>query len=480
MNEEDAKNDFQVGLTNLLAQVDRELSPTVPDPYAAAGGPPVQEHTTRVYFLDKLVELLGWHLGLHGDVGEEVRLKAETTTFMDYLGVNKATRAPALLVEAKPWGTPFIANRRGTDVKRTPRELLVATIEHIRTHGPKNTSPATDLWYDFLEQVHGYVYNLKRRHGHALPRAVLTSGDWIVIFKTPIEIFLEGEVNDEQFVIVKKGAYVERAREIFDLLSQSKLAGIVPFSLRPSQLRDYVTADTISAVFYGLHVTYESSGSELFDPQPRILVYPAVIIQRDDDTLITAIDGESRIVMDMEVVGDASEKSLAPHLRKVSDSAAALLKKCSDEVQMQLEPCGLSDFPGFPDLQVDVGELNHHRQVVRPLKTAGDEWLLATGTLPHYLKERPEVHPCRFHAWANCREEGSQIGTSAVNTPRTATPRSFFVDTQIYHCAHQTVQDRRHSRCHIAALDQRTCCRACVYEGLCWPPTELRQLPCGA
>ena len=479
MNEEQERNAFQVRLARLLHVVDGTLSPVVSDPYTGAGGPTVQEHTTRIYFLDKLFELLGWRLGLHGDVGEEVRLKAETTTFMDYLGFNEATRAPALLVEAKAWGTPFITNRQGAKFRRTERELLVATIEHIRTGGVKNESPATDLWYDFLDQVHGYVSNLNGTCGHDLPCAVLSSGDWIVIFKSPTATFLKGAVNDEQFAIFKKAEYVEKAREIFGLLGQSKLAQTVPFSLRPAQLRDYVTAEKISAVFYGLHIKYESSGSELFDLQPRILVYPALIIQRHDKTLLTAIDGESPIVMEMKAFDDNGEKSLEPHLTEVANKATALLKSCSKEVQTPLEPMDLSDFPGFPEQQAHAGAVSNFKQVVRPLEIAGDEWLLATGVQPHYLKEMPAVHPCRFHTWANCREKGCEIGTSAVNTPRTASPRSFFVDTQFHHCANQTVQDKRHSRCHIAALDQRTCCRACVYDELCWSPTELRQLPCG-
>ena len=112
------------------------------------------------------------------------------------------------------------------------------------------------------------------------------------------------------------------------------------------------------------------------------------------------------------------------------------------------------------------------------LREVPNEWLLVTGGGPHYLLEVPVVHPCRFHNWADCRDIDRQIGTAAVSTPCTSSPRSFFVDAQMYHCAHQTVQDRRHTRCYIAALDERTCCRACVYQELCWTPAERGQLPC--
>ena len=480
MNDSQEENEFRAGLADLVEDVLREFSPEASHPYARTSEQIVQERTTRSHFLDNLFDLLGWRLGLHGNVGEEVRLKAGTTTFMDYLGFNETTQAPVLLVEAKAWGTPFVMNRSGAEIRRTERELLVAAIEHVKLARPKDTSPVTGSWHDFLVQLRGYVDKLKNTKGHDLPRAVLSSGDWIVVFKSPTETFLDGDVNDEQFAIFKREAYVERAHEIFRLLRRKALADIVPFSLRPSQLRDYLQPETISAVFYGLHVTYERTGSELFDRQPRILVYPALIFQRDDETLVTAIGGNSPIVMDTKDVGDDGEKSLVPHLREVAQKAAALLEDCSKEMHTSLTPLDLSGFPGFSEPASHVDATNNRKEVVRPLKTAANEWLLVTGALPHYLKEEPTVHPCRFHTWANCHETGCQIGTAAVSTPRTKKPRSFFVDMQIHHCAHQTVQDRRQSRCNIAPLDERTCCRVCVYEGLCWTPAELRQLPCGS
>ena len=499
MNKLKAKNDFKAGLKVLLEDIGRALSPEAPDPYAGAGKQTVLEHTTRIYFLDRFLELLGWRLGLHGNVAEEARIKAGTTAFMDYLGVNETTRAPVLLVEAKAWDTPFIAPRSGARFGGSKRDLLLAAIQHVRNDGTKEQSPAIGTWHDSLKQVGGYVRDLKTQHGHDLPCAVLSSGSWIVVFKSPTTTFFEGTVDDKQFEIFKQGKYVEKADTLFDLLHRTTLASVVPFSLRPSQLRDYVTAETVSAVFCGLHVTYESSGTVLFARQPRVLLYPALIIQRDDDTLLTAIDGEKPIEMRMKDGGDTDEESLVPHLTEVAEKAEALLATCSKEIGKSLVLSALSDFPGFPEEEVRVGDgtlpsapydfpgfpngidnRNGRKKVVRRHEEVSDEWLLATGAVPHHLMKVPTVHPCRFHNWAACRDTGHQIGTAAVSTPCTRNPRSFFVDAQIYYCAHHTVQDRRHTRCYIAALDERTCCRACVYQELCWTPAERRQLPCGS
>ena len=479
MNKSRAKNDFKRDLAKLLEDIDRALSPEAPDPYEGSGEQTVLEHTTRIYFLDRFLELLGWHLGLYGNVAEEARIKAETTTFMDYLGVNEETRAPVLLVEAKAWETPFITPRSGARFERSERDLLLAAIQHIRNNGTREQSPAIGIWHDSLKQVGRYVRNLKENYGHELPCAVLSSGSWIVVFTSPTTTFFEGMVDDEQFEIFKQCKYVEKANKLFDILHRTTLASVVPFSLRPSQLPDYITAETVSAVFYGLHAKYESSGAGIFEPRPRILVYPALIIQRNDNTLLTAMDGDEPIEMRMRDDDDAGEKSLAPHLTAVKEKAEALLATCSDEIGGALVPSTLSDFPGFPHPPGDPDDMIERKQVVKTFPKFPDEWLLATGSVPHYLMEIPVVHPCRFHKWAACREIDRQIDTAAISTPCTNSPRSFFVDAQMYHCAHQIVQDRRHTRCYIAALDERTCCRACAYQGLCWPPDEIRKLPCG-
>ena len=204
MNKEQVENEFQVGLRTLLEDIEKEVSPDAPDPYAGGDRQTLLEHTTRIYFFDRFLELLGWRLGIHGDVVEEARVKAGTTTFMDYVGVNPETRVPALMWEAKAWETPFIAPRGGTEFMGSERELIAAAIGHVRSGGEKTKSPATRIWHEFLEQVGGYVRGLKEKSGHALPCAVLASGQWIVVFRSPTVTFLDGDVNDEQFAIFKK------------------------------------------------------------------------------------------------------------------------------------------------------------------------------------------------------------------------------------------------------------------------------------
>ena len=481
MNLGAAENEFQVGLGRLLEAVERELAPEVLSPYQRSGSHVVHEHDTRKYFFDRFLALLGWHLGPGGDVAEEVRIKGETTTFMDYAAVNANTRAPALLVEAKSWEKPFVRPRGGKRPNATERELIIEAVLHVRSGGEKTRSPVSGDWHDYLVQVAGYVRQLKERYGHELPRVMLGSGQWLLVFTSPVVTFIDGNINDEQFKIFKLAEYVGAAANIYKLLSQPKLAAIAPVRLRSTQLLDHVTAATVTAVYHALLIRYENSGATLFAPQPRILVYPALLVQRNDGTLFTIIDREQPIYMNLESSGDSEVQNINSHLEEIAAWSTKLLRACSNEIGMPLVTFDLSDFPGFPDSEDDatlpLG--GKHKAVVRRLKRVGDEWVLATGTYPHYVLAEPSV-ACRFHAWGECKVEESQIGQQAISTPRTDYPRSFFVDGSIYHCSHQAVQDRRDSRCHIAAIDMRTCCRACVYQNLCWTPVEITQLPCGS
>ena len=174
MTRETGEAAFQRGLAELLERFDRTVSADAPEPYVGAGVDHPLEHTTRIHLLDSLAELLGWQLGLGGDMAEEVRLKNGTTTFMDYLGVATATNAPVLLIEAKAWDKPFITPRTSGADYDCHAELIAETIDHWRCDGNKTTSPAMGDWHDYMEQVGKYVKRLWD-HGHPLPRAVITS-----------------------------------------------------------------------------------------------------------------------------------------------------------------------------------------------------------------------------------------------------------------------------------------------------------------
>ena len=466
---------FERDLTELLTRFDRSLESDAPGPYIgeAAGVP--NEHVTRVHLLDEFVELLGWKLGLGGDMVEEARLRNGTVTRMDYLGVASETNTPVLLVEAKAWDKPFITPR-GTNTNYEFSSLIAQAINHWRNEGDRATSPATAEWHDYVKQVGGYVCGLLDRYEHELPRAVLTSGQWLVVFKRPIATFCREVPSATDIEVFRKVDFVRRASELYGLLSAATLRVELPFRIRAAQVLNYVAPEAVVDCFHALHLSYEASGSQLFSPRPRILVYPALVLRRNDGALLTVIEGAEPLELSYNRAVEDMNLALEPHLTLVANVAEALLRRVNEHLGRDVPTSSLDEFPGYPSNSGEVGVRS--KLLVRRHPTALDHWLLITGTATHFLKLAPEV-ACRYHRWRECHADGEGGETGAISMPRTGKPRSFFIDEQPHHCAHQGIQDRRESRCQIPLIDERVCCKACLFETLCWTSTRRPPLPCG-
>jgi hypothetical protein len=90
MNQAVDENDFRRGLEKLLRDIAAEMALDITGPYEEGSQQLLLEHGTRILFFDRFLTLLGWSLGLGGNVAEEARIKAETTRFLDYVGLNAA------------------------------------------------------------------------------------------------------------------------------------------------------------------------------------------------------------------------------------------------------------------------------------------------------------------------------------------------------------------------------------------------------
>lgn len=480
MNRGLAENAFRAGIEELLATIDRERGPESVDPYAGAGDQTLHEHDTRIFFFDRLLRLLGWELGVGGDIAEEARIKAGTTKFIDYVGVNADTRAPMLILEAKAWDKPIITGR-GNWAGKAKAELIVAAIEHLNKGGAKADSPVVGDWHDYLDQIRGYVRAFKENYRHDVPSAVLASGKWLLIFTRPIRTFWDGEVTDSDFVLFELQEFVLQAHRIFGHMARVVLADTTPLRIYSAQLPNYVTPANLKVAYHGLLIRYEKSGAPLIGQRPLILLYPALLVERDDRALFTVIDADDGIQLQETRLQDG-EDVLAPHIDNVAAGAQALLQSCSNHLGVAIAPSELDTFLGFPDTSVVAAaglELGAPQKLfVRPIRTSSDQWLAVTGNLPHYLLAEP-VLACRFHSWSECRSKNQAIGVSAVGSPSIERPRAFFVDAKPHHCANRSLDLRRENRCHIRAIDSRTCCRACVYQSVCWFGNDAATLPCG-
>ncbi|MBB2157693.1 hypothetical protein HLH33_15470 [Gluconacetobacter diazotrophicus] len=467
MNQATLLNRFKEGLGDLLEKIDHALAKPNRDPYAEVDAERrPHEHDTRLLFVDELLCQLGWTRGAGGNVLEEARLQGATTKFMDYVGVVDIAGKPLLLVEAKAWDKPFVSARAG-GAFASEADLIVAAIQHVRDGKSEDTSPAIAEWHRYLRQVEGYVRTLKEQYGHDLPRAMIVSGEWLVVFKQPTKTFLVTQVRDD-IAVYRRREFTARAGELFNLLHRSLLTQDAPIPLRPAQLRQFLVLADVAGAFRGVHVHYDhKGGSSLFTPRPRISIYPAVFVVRHDDVIYTVMDNNTPVTLDYEH-DNVDGESLAPHLHAIDTCSNALLAACVRELGGGLPSQPLGRFPGFPSdtmTRTFVGDL-----------TEANHWFVATGNSSHFLLAEPRVTDCRFHTWAHCG--ANAIGQSAISV-RTVVPRAFFIDSQRHHCAHQVVQDRRTTKCLIAPIDSRICCQVCAFLDHCWTPAEKGDLPCG-
>ncbi len=475
MNDLKSRNDFKGAIQLLLARMKRSVGPGSLVAYAGEPKGDVQEHTTRRFFLDQMVQALGWQLGPGGDMSEEARIKAETTIFMDYVGVSDMSRLPVLVIEAKAWDKPFVSAADPGRVRDLPGDLIAAAIEHIKKGGARERSPVTGAWHDYLVQVHKYVKSLKDQHGHDVVRVLLTSGQWMVIFAAPTRTFLgEEDADAGDIIYFRESGYIAASTDIFDLLARQAIAPIVPSTLRPSQLGSYARQSDVSRLFHGLHVRYEITGSSRREQRPRILVYPAVIVQRRDGVLL-------QVLADAEGVPlPSNHEDVERHLLEVERGAAALLGLCHLQLNVTLAPSAFEEFPGFPSGNRRAQDAPVSPILVEDEAETPNEWMLLTGEFSHYLRQTPRLSPCSYHSFKGCQSVGQQHPIGAINTRKIDSPRVFFTDDQLHHCAHLGMSDQKLKRCWIWVIDQMTCCQACNYLDVCWTPAEqAKLLACG-
>ena len=467
------KADFPGKFAELLERLEAADGPIAAAPYE--GGPvgDLHEHATRVYFLDDLIELLGWTLGLGGDVVEEARLKDKTTTRMDYLGKACLTDVPALLIEAKAWEKPFLQPRK--DGAFRVDDVLANAIDHWRGGGETAKSPLAGDWPVYIDQVGNYVSRLYKLHGHRLPRAVICSGEWIVVFIDPVAAFVEGPAQSNSIKHFEKRNYKNDAPQLYELLSKNSLVEETPASVRPTEISNFLTSNTLDKCFHAVLVSYETAGTSVFGKKPRIAIHPALVLQDLAGMRLTVLEETDAEYMEYGRDEDGADLSLDAHVASIGEAAAALLKRTSEQLGVELHPSSVVDFLGFPKQPLHGPEVL--KSLVKELPNHKGNWIVVSGQDTHFVRARPDL-ACEFHSWGTCKAAQRAAGDLAIIRP-TMSPKALFADDKPHHCAHRDVLDRRETRCQVPMIDERLCCRGCTFAPVCWPGTVNPPLPCG-
>jgi hypothetical protein len=76
-----------------------------------------------------------------------------------------------------------------------------------------------------------------------------------------------------------------------------------------------------------------------------------------------------------------------------------------------------------------------------------------------------------------CHAMGKQVPMPAVLNS-SVDPKSCFVSGSTHHCAHIDIHGLRASKCFIEPFETYLCCKACIFQPVCWPASEAPSLPC--
>lgn len=476
-NLEVRKAEFKRDVEALVQNVNDSMSAEYTAPIDGLSSNPL-EHTTRRNFLDHLFEALGWKLGTGGNTREEVRIKANTVQFLDYLGVKKETNTPIVLIEAKRWSEPHIVAAPQLKANFSSKsEIVSAAIDYILSNDAELIAPVSTGWIDILTQVKDYVKDIAANTGHVVQRAVITSGKWLIIFTNPGATFLsDGKNHPDRILVFEIENYVEHSSDILKWLDQKLIAPDIPDILEPQRVGPYVKPQSILKCFSGLHVRYERSGSEKFSIRPQIIVYPVLIIERSDGAYLKIARRDDGLGL---TPSNCTPASMTEHHARIQTAVERLIRETSQVVGLELLPEPLAEFSGFPT-EHQRGVPIPNKQVLIAEPKVADEFLIATGDAPHFLLETPRIAECEWHSWNACHANGNAYGDNALSSPSIKNPRSYFIDGHPHHCANRALILLREERCKIAQFEERLCCQACSFLTECWSDAEREGMPCGA
>lgn len=431
----------------------------------------------RTYFVNALLAALNWRLERQPtedlpNLIPEVPVRSEerkSIRFLDYLGFERETDRPLLIVETKRPSAPL------------PRALTpAATYSEIVSWG-LGGKPLLGEWNDWLNTLKDYVRSVQTRTQECPKRVVITNGDWLILFLDPADAFLEGGHCNANLILVfvNRDDIERRFSDLFSQLEHQQVLGTAP-ALTPGVLPFHAAGQEIDRALHGLRLRYIKQPG-IYQSAPVIKLAPVVFLRTRYGAWlrVESPPGEYELPQTYEV--------LLGHLKEVYEAGQRLFAEVIQRLGIGLQPYPLSrhykDEDGFSALP-GVRE------------QCQDDFLLVTGDKTHYLLPKPSVPECPYHDWPACNRAGVPSNSGPL-LARSVELRSFFISGELHHCAHRDVSDAKASPitvsnrgrcgarsgregqafCEIWRFERHLCCRTCVFEEVC-TNTQVFRLPC--
>lgn len=465
----------------------REMLASASESGRSKVNPDLEAHV-RVYYVNAVLEALNWRMDTQaGDMGPNLvpeaaltSLERGTRRFLDYLGIERETGLPLLVVESK---------RPSAELPKLRNPSTVYSLPMLVSKGLGGAELAHD-WNKWLISIRDYVRSVHAATDRAPLRAIITNGDWYIVFMDPEDSFLErGSCNPANIAVFKGGEISDgqpatppetesRYREFFDCLEYHKVVANAP-PMSPGTLAFNIDGKNVERVMHGLRLRY-ASVPQPYLSSPNISVAPVIFMKSRFGPWLT-LEIPPRY---FAIPHDRSQ--LLHYLGEVDAAAKALLAQMNERLGARFVATTLATHYG------DDAEFEKLRAV---REVADGAFLIATGDNTHYLLRTPTVPDCPFHEVGNAVAQG--VGPDVPNFTRSLEPRSFFFSSEPHYCAHREVfaakaspitqankaqcgprsGEENQAFCEIWRVDQFLCCRTCAFESVCTKAAAFH-LPC--
>lgn len=451
----------------------------------------------RVYVVNALLAALNWRLDAKSEddlpnLMPEVPIESEekgTTRFLDYLGLERQTNNPLLIVETKRPSSPLPQPAMPPDYLPSPSSSFPqpAMLPH---YSPPPSIPAIisqglagnplmGPWSQWLATLRDYVRSIQVKAQRVPRRVVLTNGDWMFLFLDPADAFCSGTPPNPNRILAffNRSDIEQRYTELFRHLEYETVSRETP-GLTIGELLFHITGNDVDHLMHGLRLWYHEKPG--YTRSPIITVAPVIFLRSRYGAWLRV----ETLSKDYEV--SHQHDQLLQHLAEIREAATNLLCEVNNALGTYLQPSSLAKYYG------DEESFDLVHGVVECSK---DEFLVITGDKTHYLLPEPSVPQCPHHDWGQSNAAGV-----ACNPPimrRSIDPRSFFFSSEIHHCTHRAVATAKSSQitaenrircgprsghdgqafCEIWRFESHLCCRTCAFEEVC-TKAEVFHLPC--
>lgn len=445
--------------TVILPLVERHFAKANNQPAASFSGQGrdlILEAQVRACLLDPLLKELGWDIAstMLVEAGIEGINDVEHRRFLDYFGVGTLSDTKSLvLVEAKRLSVSLPLHDTGMD----SRQIIIDALGNS-FKSDTDIHPLSPEWAKILRTLADYVARLAHSNYGAPKRAVLSNGEWFIVFLEPFKSLLERRLEPKDFIVATSLSEASKlARELVDALAFEYLVEFSP-AINCEDLRLHADhgAGNLNAV-----LSYEVYTGAIGQNRAEIGFQPSVVVQvpsgrwlrfTDHSQNRTLLRGIDKLPEDMDEL-DSNSQILVGKLHAQAHLTFIDSKAYEDSIMRKPE------FPSTTLVRLEAPNCHvlHTGVVVTPFVNLG------------------EYTNCPYHAHGQAFQEGHAVTPSPILRP-TINPPVHFTSGSPNHCSSKKTENLKKD-CPMMAITRHVCCRACSLQTRCWPD-GFDALPC--